>query len=773
MIIVPTANKGTFPGKGDLRGRADGPGLAFSYPLSGGIRLLNQGLPHGTRVGAGGIGMLRLDEIIEKIQAYNPRADVDVLRKAYVYSAKVHRGESRTGEPYLGHSLEIANILTRLKMDVATIVTGLLHDILEHDLAGADELREAFGENVGELVESLTRLGRISFTTSEEQQAENFRKMLLAMASDIRVILVKLSERLHDMRTLEGRQAAEQQRIARETLDIYAPLANRLGISWMKCELEDLSLRYVLPGVYFDLKEKVEQQSKDRAGYVGEVRKQLCEKMEQNGIEGECYGRQKHLYSIWRKMERQGIEFEQVYDLIAFRVIVKDVRDCYAMLGVIHAAWKPIASRFKDYIAMPKANMYQSLHTTVIGPYGERMEVQIRTEDMHRVAEEGIAAHWKYKEGRGGDSIVTKDERQFGWLRQMLDSQQEFTDSHEFIGSVKGDLFSEEVYVFSPKGEVKAFPRGATPIDFAYSVHTEVGNRCSGARVNGKLVPLKTPLSNGDVVEVITSPNQTPSKDWLKFVVTSRAASKIRHWVKTQQREKSIELGKELLEKRLRKYGYSLKKVLASKEFSQGMQELGYHASGDFLAGIGYGKVPLGQIVSRVIPAEKLRPVAEEKAKQAEGSPQVRKKPSSAIKIQGIGDIMVRFAKCCNPLPGDRVVGFITRGRGITVHTVDCPSVLESDAERRVEVEWDVKKKAAHTAKIRLATEDRKGVLASVSNAISACEANIASANVQRTKSHKSLLVFSVEVVDVEHLNRVISALHQVKGVYKVERLRH
>jgi GTP pyrophosphokinase len=718
--------------------------------------------------------MLRLDEIIEKIQAYNPKADVDILRKAYVYSAKVHRGQSRlSGEPYLNSSLEIANILIRLKMDVPTITTGLLHDILQQELADVGELQALFGENVGELVQSLTRLGRITFTTSEEQQAENFRKMLLAMASDIRVILVKLAERLHDMRALESREAAEQRRIAQETLDIYAPLANRLGISWMKCELEDLSLRYVLPEVYADLRTKMEQQSKNRAGYVENVRKQLCEKMRQNGIEGECYGRQKHLYSIWRKMQRQGIEFEQVYDLIAFRVIVKDVRDCYAMLGVIHAAWKPIASRFKDYIAMPKANMYQSLHTTVIGPYGERMEVQIRTEEMHRVAEEGIAAHWKYKEGRGGDSIVTKDERQFGWLRQMLDSQQEFSDSHEFVGSVKVDLFSEEVYVFTPKGEVKAFPRGATPIDFAYSVHTEVGNRCVGARVNGKLVPLKTPLNNGDVVEVVTSPNQTPSKDWLKFVVTSRAASKIRHWVKTEQREKSIELGKELFEKRLRKYGCSLKKVLASKEFTQAMQDLGYHASSDLLAGIGYGKVPLGQVVSRVVPADKLRPEAEDKGVAAPQAGPVRKKPSSAIKLQGIGDIMVRFAKCCNPLPGDPVVGFITRGRGITVHQSDCPSVLESDRDRQIEVEWDVKKKAPHTAKIRLATEDRKGVLASVSNAISACEANIASASVQRTKTQKSLIVFAVEVVDVEHLNRVLNALHQVKGVYQVERLRH
>jgi GTP pyrophosphokinase len=400
------------------------------------------------------------------------------------------------------------------------------------------------------------------------------------------------------------------------------------------------------------------------------------------------------------------------------------------------------------------------------------MEVQIRTEEMHRVAEEGIAAHWKYKES-GSAGMVTRDERQFGWLRKMLEAQQEITDSRDFVGTVKVDLFSEEVYVFTPKGEVKAFPRGATPIDFAYSVHTHVGHTCVGARVNGKLVPLKTPLNNGDVVEVMTSPNQQPSKDWLKFVATSRASSKIRHWIKTQQREKSIELGKELLEKRLRKHGLSLKKVLASKEFGQVLQDLGFHSSSDLLAAIGYGKVPLGQVAGRVVPSEKA-PAAPEAGKPAVAEPhRAAKKPSGAIKIQGIEDIMVRFAKCCNPLPGDPVVGFITRGRGITVHAADCPSVLQSDPARLVEVEWDLRKKVPHTARIRLTTADQKGVLASVSNAISACEANIASANVYRTKTLKSLIVFAIEVEDVDHLNQVINALHQIKGVYKVERLRH
>jgi len=718
--------------------------------------------------------MVRLDDILEQVRSYAPEADSSLLHKAVVFSGKVHRGQLRSGgEPYLNHSLEIGFILARLKLDVATIVTGMLHDILQEGLAEVREIREFFGDSVGELVEGVTKLGRLTFTTSEEQQAENFRKMLLAMARDIRVILVKLAERLHEMRTLERRSEAEQCRIAQETLDIYAPLANRLGISWIKCELEDLALKHVLPQVYKDLRQKLDQTQQDRAGYVEEVKKQLRTKLEANGLQGEVSGRPKHLYSIYRKMERQGIEFEQVYDRVAFRIIVRTVPECYAVLGIIHASWKPIAGRFKDYIAMPKPNMYQSLHTTVIGPLGERMEVQIRTEEMHRVAEEGIAAHWKYKEGRTADEATT-DEDQFGWLRQVLETHQDMTDSHELVGAVKIDLFSEEVYVFTPKGEVKAFPRGATPIDFAYSVHTEVGHRCVGARINGKLVPLRTPLKNGDVVEVVTSAGQRPSKDWLKFVATSRAASKIRQWIKTEQREKSIELGKELLEKRLRKYGMSLKKALASRELAQAMQDLGYQSSSELLAAVGYGKLPPGQLVSRVVPPDLLKPEAESRATRLEqgGGPAV-KKPTSAIRLQGIDDIMVRFAKCCSPLPGDPVTGFITRGRGITVHAADCPSVLQSDPARRVEVEWDLKKKVPHTAHIRIHSVDQKGVLAAVTNAVSACEANIVSANVQTSPDQKGVIVFAVSVEDVQHLNRVINALLKVKGVQRVERLRH
>ncbi len=492
--------------------------------------------------------MVRLDDILEKILVYDPDADLDAVRKAYVFSAKVHQGQVRlSGEPYLTHPMEVAFILAQLRMDVATVVTGILHDTIEDTLTTLDEVRTIFGDEVAALADGVTKIGKMTFRTREERQAESFRKMLLAMARDIRVILIKLADRLHNMRTLDHLAEERRCKIAQETLDIYAPLANRMGISWIKSELEDLSLRYLEPEIYQDLSTRVTVRKEERKNYIGEVKKTIEDKLNEQGIEGQVSGRFKHLFSVYRKMDRQGIDFEQIYDLIAFRIIVANVRECYGALGVIHAAWKPIPGRFKDYIAMPKANMYQSLHTTVMGPYGERMEVQIRTEDMHRVAEEGIAAHWKYKEGKAAGGGPGKDEKRFGWLRQMLEWQQELKDSREFMDSVKVDLFPEEVYVFTPAGDVKELPRGSTPIDFAYSVHTDIGHRCVGGKINGKLVPLKTKLNNGDIVEVMTAPSQTPSKDWLQFVRTSKARNKIRQWIKTQQREKSVELGKELL----------------------------------------------------------------------------------------------------------------------------------------------------------------------------------------------------------------------------------
>lgn len=719
--------------------------------------------------------MAHLDKIINQITSYHPTADLDVLHKAYIFSGKVHQGQYRlSGDAYLSHPLEVAEILARLQLDIPTIVTGLLHDTIEDTLTTREEIQSVFGDEIADLVEGVTKIGKITFKTSEQRQAESFRKMLLAMARDIRVILVKLADRLHNMRTLDSQGPARQQKIAQETLDIYAPLANRMGISWIKTELENLSFRYLHPDIYADLALKLDRKKKAHGKHVDEVRKQLQNMLAEAGIVGDISGRSKHLYSVYQKMQRQNIPFEQVHDLVAFRILVDSVRDCYAALGMVHAVWKPIPNRFKDYIAMPKANMYQSLHTTVMGPKGERMEVQIRTHDMHRVAEEGIAAHWKYKEGGGPVAAVGQTDKRFAWLRQMLEWQQDMKDSKEFLSSVKVDLFPEEVYVFTPGGDVKELPRGATPIDFAYAVHTDVGNRCTGSKINGRLVPLKTELNNGDIVEVMTGAQQTPSKDWLKFVRTSRARNKIRNWVKTQEREKSIELGRGLLEKKLRKYDMNLKKVLASEEFASAGHDLGFKSGDDVLAAIGYGKVSIGQVIGRVVPKDMLNP-EKEKAPAGIGKvlDRIRKKPSSAIKIDGVDDILVRFAKCCNPLPGDPAVGFITRGRGVTVHTQDCPYVHESDPDRRINVEWDKRKSGTRSVKIRVFCEDQKGMLAGITTAITNGEANIISAKVQSTPDNKGVNNFEIEVQDIEHLNRINNAIMKVKGVYRVERLRN
>ncbi len=717
--------------------------------------------------------MIRFDDILERILAYNPGADLDPLRKAYVFSAKVHQGQMRlSGEPYLTHPMEVADLLVQLKMDVPTIVTGLLHDTVEDTLTTVEEVRALFGDEIADLVEGVTKISKISFRTSEERQAENFRKMLLAMARDIRVIMVKLADRLHNMRTLDFQPAERQHKIAQETLEIFAPLANRLGISWLKSELEDLSFRYLEPEVYNDLAEKVAKKKRERETYIEDVKKQITAKLAEHDIGGEISGRYKHLYSIYTKMQRQGIDFEQVYDVVAFRILVDNIRDCYAVLGIIHAAWKPVPGRFKDYIAMPKANMYQSLHTTVIGPFGERMEVQIRTAEMHRIAEEGIAAHWKYKE-KGASVVAGSEDKRFSWLRQMLEWQKELKDNREFLDSVKIDLFPEEVYVFTPNGDVKELPRGATPVDFAYSVHTDVGHHCSGARINGRLMPLRTELKNGDVVEVITSPHQSPGKDWLKFVKTPRARNKIRQWVKTQQHEKSLELGRSIFEKELRKHGWSMGRALASPELATTVEELGFQQVDDLLAAIGYGKLTVGQALGRLIPQEKQKPEAAKPGRLTRVLEKIRKKPSSAIKIDGIDDIMVRFGKCCNPLPGDAVTGFITRGRGVTVHTLDCPHVAEGDPERRVEIEWDMKKKVARSVKIRVYCLDQKGMLAGITGAITNCEANIISANVVSTADHRGVNNFEIDIQDLDHLNRVITALKKLKGVTGVERMRN
>jgi len=715
--------------------------------------------------------MIRLNDILSKVSAYNSAADLDLIRKAYVYCAKVHQGQTRlSGEPYLVHPMEVSAILADLRLDVASVVTGLLHDTVEDTLATLEELSEMFGDEISSLVNGVTKIGKIHFKTKEESQAENFRKMLLAMSDDIRVILIKLADRLHNMRTLQYQPEIKQRIIATETLDIYAPIAHRLGIQWIKSELEDLSFKYLDPQVYEDLASKVSTKKKERETYITEVKKIIVDKLAEHGIRGEVSGRSKHLYSIYRKMVKRNVDIDEIYDLVAIRVQVDDIRACYELLGIVHSTWKPIPGRFKDYIAMPKGNMYQSLHTTVIGPTGERMEVQIRTDEMHRIAEAGIAAHWKYKEGKGYDE---REVKRFAWLRQLLEWQQELQDSREFMDSVKIELFPEEVYVFTPKGDVKSFPKGSTPIDFAYSVHSDVGHRCVGAKVNGKLVPLKHELNNGDIVEVITSPHHTPSKDWLKIVKSSRAKNRIRAWIKTEERKRSITLGREICEKELRRYSLNFAKLSKSGDVKRVAAEFGLNSEEDLLAAIGYGKLSAVQLAGKLAPGEKIEPHADKpQSKVAKIFDKLKGKSSSAIQIGGIDDVMVRFGKCCNPLPGDEIVGFITRGRGVTVHSSDCSFALDSDPERRVEIVWTRDKKSALPVKIRVTCHDQKGILANISQAISNCEANIISAHIQSTVDRMGVNIFEVEVTDLEHLRRVMNAIQKLAGVNHVERLR-
>lgn len=716
--------------------------------------------------------MLRFNDILDRLVSYNPNADTDLLRKAYVFSAKVHLGQVRlSGEPYLTHPLEVTGILTQMQLDAATLATGLLHDSVEDTLATLEEIRENFGNEISQLVDGVTKISRISLRSSEESQAENFRKMILAMVKDIRVVLVKLADRLHNMRTLRYHSPERQEEIAQETLDIYAPLANRLGIDWIKTELEDLAFKHRYPDIYEEIQRKIAKKERERHRYVDEMKRTLMKKLYESKIEGEVTGRLKQIYSIYLKMKDQNIDFDQVYDITAFRIVVHSIKDCYDVLGIIHSLWKPIPGKFKDYIGLPKENLYQSLHTAAIGPYGERIEIQIRTQEMHRIAEEGIAAHWKYKEGKPLDEA---DDKRFTWLRQLLEWQHDLKDDKEFIESVKIDLFPHEVYIFTPKGEVKEFPVGATPVDFAYSIHSDIGNHCVGAKVNGKIVPLKYEFKSGDTVEILTSPNQKPSKDWLKFVKTPRAKTKIRQWFKSVEREKSIILGKEILDKELRKYDLHQTKLMKSGELAKVAGEFSFQGAEDLIAAVGYGKVTANQIIGKILPPEKL----EQKEEQEESRLKsllhkiTRAGPKDALLIKGIDNVMVRYAGCCNPVPGDRVVGFITRGRGVTIHTVDCQSVVDEDPNRKVEVEWDSTKGYSYPVRIRIYSDDKKGLLAEISSSFASNEANITNARVETTDDRRAIGTFELQIRDLNHLKKVIKGLEKIKGVHRVERMR-
>lgn len=716
--------------------------------------------------------MIKLNDILDTVKAYNSQADLDLIRKAYVYAAKAHSGQVRkSGEPYFSHPLEVAKILADMQLDVASICTGLLHDTIEDTPATSKEIEQYFGRDIRLLVEGVTKLSQVQFQSSEEKQAENFRKMLLAISKDIRVLLVKLADRLHNMRTLGHMSSDKQERIALETMEIYAPLANRLGIGWMKVELEDLSFKYYRNHDYLELKEKIGQTKKERKKFIGEVSSDIAAALKKSGMNDfEVFGRPKHLWSIYRKMVDKGLDFEDVHDLIAFRVLTNNLGQCYEVLGHIHAIWRPIPGRFKDYIAMPKPNGYRSLHTTLIGPKGERVEVQIRTHDMNDIAESGIAAHWKYKERNKPIDAQEASKDGFVWLRQLMDWQRDLKDPNEFLESVKVDLFADEVYVFTPNGEVIELPRGATPVDFAFSIHSDIGMQCVGAKVNDRLVPLKHILQNGDTCEILTQRYQKPRKHWLEFVKTSRARTRIRAILRQMERERSKEIGHELLEREFRKHGRSFQKELKNCSEETLFRDMRYKTIDEFTIAVGYGKLEPRAVYDRIIPDESLDKEDSSKSKLGQLIERVSKPSSAGIKIEGVNDILVNYAKCCAPLKGDPVIGFITRGRGLTIHRQNCPKILELDSERKIKVFWDSDAKFVRNVCIRVLSNNREGMLNDLSAVFSHMAINISEANCRAISEKRAINSFKCGIRDIKELNDVLRNLAAIKGVLSVER---
>jgi len=717
--------------------------------------------------------MIRFEDIIEKVERYHPGADLDLLRRAYIFSAREHKGQVRkSGEPYLVHPLEVANILAEMRLDETCISTGLLHDVVEDTLTTIDVIESYFGKEIAHLVDGLTKIAQIPSVSYEEAQVENLRKMLLAMVDDIRVILVKLADRLHNMRTLEYLPAEKRRRIAQETLDIYAPIAHRLGMGKIRGELDNLAFKFLEPDAYKNLEEAVEKKRKELEPFLEDVTKTIRAKLGEMDIPVmNIEGRIKRLYSIYQKLKRQKITLNEVYDLVAVRVITESVKDCYAALGVIHNTWKPVPGRIKDWIAIPRDNMYQSLHTSVVGDNGLPFEVQIRTGEMHRVAEEGIAAHWKYKDGSRGEH---KDDQTYIWLRRLVEWQQEVEDSREFMDQLKLDLYPKDVYAFTPMGKVIELPRGATPVDFAYAIHTEVGHTCTGAKVNGRIVPLKYTLRNGDVVEIITMPGHKPSRDWLSFVVTGKARTKIHRFLTEAQRQKSIEIGRKLFEREAERFKLSVKKLLNDGDLQRVAPDYGLQRPDDIFAAIGYGKISARSVIAKVIPPEKLSEVEEGKNVSFK---QVVKKVlglgEDRIKVKGIDDILVYRAKCCNPIWGEEIIGYITLGKGVAVHSKRCPNVssLLFNRERIIDVEW--MKDDGHSAyavTIMVVSENRQGLLADITQAISNIKTDIRDARASVTPDGQGRIEITVEIFDLKHLERVMSAVKSIEGVIDVER---
>lgn len=719
-----------------------------------------------------------VEDLLNKIKAYHPQAPLQLVEKAYLFSEKAHEGQlRRSGEPYISHPLSVAGILADLKLDVDTIMTGLLHDTVEDTSVTLEDIKREFGETVAYLVDGVTKIGQMNFRNSFEKQGENIRKMIVSMGKDVRVVLVKLADRLHNMRTLNHMPYEKQARIAQETLEIYCPLAGRIGISALKIELEDLCFRYSRPDKYYELVQLLKKTEADTDRYIDEVKRNVSEVLSKSNIKNyKIYGRSKHLWSIYRKMTSRNLDYDQIYDVLAFRIIVDSVVECYEVLGYIHSIWKPIPGRFKDFIAMPKSNNYQSLHTTVIGPGGDRIEIQIRTEEMHLIAEKGIAAHWNYKE-RGtlsGDKL-----QQANWLRELVSLHQQADSSDEFLETVKTDLIEKDIYVFTPRGDVKELPENSTPVDLAYAIHTNLGNTCTGARVNGRMVPLKHALQNGDRVEIITSKTQTPSKDWLKFVVTNKAKSKVRQFVKEEQRRNALNMGKELVEKEFRKFGMAAAKYLKGELFEKYIRESGIVDVDDLYVKVGYGKTEPKHLIPNLVPeTPKPEEAKNESAtfmeKVVKSAKSKKRKTNSLVSVDDMDDVLVHFAKCCSPIPGDPISGFISRGKGIMIHRSDCHKVFELDQMRRVNVAWTAKTAAEgqeRQVKLEVIGQDVPGLLKLMSEAFSAQGINIESAQIRTTRDKKAVCVFEISVKDLTQLNNSILALQKIKGIIGVKRV--
>jgi GTP diphosphokinase / guanosine-3',5'-bis(diphosphate) 3'-diphosphatase len=715
--------------------------------------------------------MIRINDIIDKVSDYHPDADLDIVDRAYIYSARVHDGQVRlSGEPYLSHPLEVAGLLADMKLDVVSIAAGLLHDVIEDTHATAEEIDEIFGQEITHIVSGVTKLGALPFdSNSRARQAESIRKMILAMADDIRVIMIKLADRLHNMRTLEFHSERKRSEIAQETLDIYAPIAGRLGIYWMKKELEDTSFMYLQPEEYNKIKNRINKDREEGEKYIETVKGLIQKQLDEHQLKGEVLGRYKYHYSIYKKMVSQNLSFEEVYDIVAFRIILDTVPQCYEVLGLIHSIWKPVAKKFKDYIGVPKPNMYQSLHTTVIGPYGERIEIQIRTWDMDRIATSGIAAHWSYKEGQGFDEKISQA---FSWIQNLVENQEDFIDPDEFLENVRIDLFPDEVYAFTPQGEIKSLPKGATPVDFAYLIHTEVGNQCVGAKVNGRLVSLQYELKTGDTVEIVTSKKGHPSKDWLNFVKTVKARSRIRHWIKIQEKERSVTLGREMCEKAFRKYRLNFNALSKSEEMAKVVEGFGFKKIDDLIASVGYGKITPLQIIRKIAPKPESEDDQESIFNKIIGRVR-KKKPKGGVTVKGVEDILIKFGKCCQPVPGDPITGYITRGFGVTVHRKHCVNALKMSPERQIDVEWNLDVGETFPVKIRIRSYDRVGLLADIASSISKNSANILSANTEARGKKIVEIFFTITVEDTEHLNRILSAVRKIKHIHDAIRIDH